>query len=262
MYPHHAQSVANLVAALQPDPEILGLLLTGSIAHGYARPDSDIDVAILVDSESYQRRRRTGLLHYNNRELCTFDGYIDGKYVDLAFLQLVAERGSEPARYAFEGSRILSSRVDHLERLLSEIVRYPVHGKEQRLTRFAAQLLAWRWYFSEGVRQQSAYLKTLAVQKVVLFSTRLVLTANELLFPYHKWMLRVLESAPRRPPAMLEDIQLLLADPTWEQVDTYCRGVLSYLGIDFRQADATWPTWFMKDTELAWVDAAPAIDDC
>lgn len=261
MHSHHAQSIANLVAAFQRDTEILALLLTGSIAHGCERPDSDIDVAIVVDSPAYQRRRDAGLLHYNNRELCTYDGYIDGKYVDLAFLKLVAERGSEPARYAFEGTRVLFSKVPQLEALLADIVRYPVDGKRERIARFAAQLLAWRWYFSEGVRQQSTYLKTLAIQKVVLFSTRLVLAENELLFPYHKWMLRVLEAAPRRPPTILEDVQMLLERPTWDQVDSYCRGVLSFMGIDFHKADATWPTLFMKDTELTWVGGDPSIDD-
>ena len=101
MFPHHAQTIERLTTAFQSDPTVLALLLGGSIAHGFAKADSDVDVTIVLSSADYQRRQREGRLHYNNRELCTYDGYIDGKYVDLDFLKLVAARGSDPIRYAF-----------------------------------------------------------------------------------------------------------------------------------------------------------------
>src|SRR3954462_3341700 len=126
MAPHHAASIRNLVAEFERDPAVLAVLLGGSLAHGFARPDSDIDVAIVLTAAEFQQRQQTGKLHYNNRTLCTYDGYIDGKYMDEAFLRLVAARGSDPARYAFKDCRILFSRVAGLEDLLATIVRYPV----------------------------------------------------------------------------------------------------------------------------------------
>jgi Predicted nucleotidyltransferase len=261
MFPHHAQTIDRLVHALQSDSAILALILGGSIAHGFARPDSDIDVTFVISTSDYQRRQREGRLHYNNRELCTYDGYIDGKYVDLDFLKLVAARGSDPIRYAYEGNRILFSRLDDLDSLLAAIVRFPVEEKAARLERFAAQLLAWRWYYSESLRQQNRYLSFLALQKLVLFSARLILTENEILFPYHKWMLRVVASAPRQPENFLRDLDTLLTFPAWETVDAHVRRLLAFLGIDFATADAAWPTRFMKDTELRWVAEEACIDD-
>lgn len=261
MFPHHAQTLDRLVAAFQSDPDVLALILGGSIAHGFAKPDSDVDVTLVVSPADYQGRQREGRLHYNNRELCTYDGYIDGKYVDLDFLKLVAARGSDPIRYAYEGNRILFSRLDGLDSLLAAIVRFPVEEKAERLQRFAAQLLAWRWYYSESLRQQNRYLSFLALQKLVLFSARLILTENELLFPYHKWMLRVLASAPRKPDGFLQDLDTLLTFPPWETVDHHVRNLLAFLQIDFATADAAWPTRFMKDTELRWVTQETCIDD-
>lgn len=262
MEPHHAQSLQNLVVAFEPDPAVLALILGGSLAHGFARADSDIDVTIVVDSAELQQRRRENRLHYNNRTLCTYEkGYIDGKYVDLDFLREVARHGSDPARYAYHGGRILFSRIPDLTDLLAAIVRYPVEEKAERIERFAAQLLAWRWYYSEALRQQNPYLVFLSIQKLILFSSRIVLAHNELFFPYHKWMLRVLQSAPLRPSGMPEDIQTLLTAPSWEKVDAYVRGVLAFAGIDFAAADRVWPTRFMKDTELAWLTQEPSIDD-
>lgn len=259
---HHAESIQRLCAELEPDPSILALVLGGSIAHGFARSDSDIDVTIVVGTEEYEARQREGRLVYNNRALCTYEkGYIDGKYVDVAFLREVAARGSEPARYAYEGSRILFCRIEGLQELLASIVRYPAAEKSERIERFIAQLLAWRWYYSEGARQQNRYLMNLALQKVVLFSTRIVLADNELLFPYHKWMLRVLQGAKRRPPGMDADIEALLTRDSWQRVDAYCRGILEFVGKDFAAADGAWPARFMRDTELRWVTQEAAVDD-
>lgn len=261
MAAHHAESIRNLVAEFERDPSVLALLLGGSLAHGFAKSDSDIDVAIIVDAAEFQQRKRGGKLHYNNRTLCTYDGYIDGKYMDEAFLQLVAARGSDPARYAFKDCRILFSRIGGLENLLMEIVRYPVVQTAERTARFIAQLLAWRWYYSEAVRQENKYLVFLALQKVTLFSCRIVLAQNEMLYPYHKWLVRVAESAPRRPDGFPDNIKKLLTEHSWEMVDAYCREILAFAGVNFAEADAIWPTRFMKDTELKWMTEEPAIDD-
>jgi predicted nucleotidyltransferase len=261
MEPHHTDSIRNLVSAFEKDATVLALILGGSLAHGFARPDSDIDVSIMVDAAEYGRRKAGNRMHYNNRTLCTYDGYIDGKYMDVEFLKQVAERGSDPIRYAYVGSRILVSRIEGLDTLLAAIVRYPVGQKQERIQRFAAQLLAWRWYYREGVRQQSSYLIILSIQKLILFGCRIVLAENERFFPYHKWMLRVLQSAARQPEGMSEDIQMLLTDHSWEKVNAYCLRLLAFAGIDHDEANAGWPTRFMKDTELSWVTQEPCIDD-
>lgn len=263
MEPHHAASIQNLIAAFQKNDEILALLLGGSLAHGFARPDSDIDVAIVLTPAAFVAQKATGRLHYNNRELCTYPGYIDGKYMDEDFLRAVAARGSDPARFAFKDARVLFSRLPGLERILADIVRYPVEQQAGRVERFAAQLLGWRWYASEAARQQNAYLDLLARQKIVLFSVRLVLALNQEFFPYHKWMLRVLDTVPRQPPGMRAAIDALVRTPglSGDAIDRYCRDVLAFAGIDHDTANASWPTFFMRDTELRWMSEEPAIDD-
>ena len=82
-----------------------------------------------------------------------------------------------------------------------------------------------------------------------------------MLFPYHKWMLRVVESAPRRPAGFPDTVKALLAQHSWARIDEHCRAMLAFAGVDFAGADAIWPTRFMKDTELKWIAEEPAIDD-
>jgi predicted nucleotidyltransferase len=260
--PHHADSIANIVRAFEADGSTRALLLGGSIAHGYARPDSDIDVMIIVDAAEYRQRADEGRLVHVDRTLCTYEGgYVDGKYMDVDFLERVAAHGSDPARYAFQDARILSSRTDGLPELLASITRYPAEQTLDRMTRFTAQLLAWRWYFGESTRQRDPYLEVVALHKVVLFACRLVLAANERLYPYHKWLRRETARAPRRPPDLMERIERVLEERTVPLVDGLCGEVLAFYGIDEAGANASWPGRFLQDTELAWMSGHPAIDD-
>ena len=48
--PHHASTIHALVEAFRVDQSIRALVLGGSLAHGFARPDSDVDVTIVVDA--------------------------------------------------------------------------------------------------------------------------------------------------------------------------------------------------------------------
>ena len=114
MYPHHAQSIQNIKEYFQRDQEVLALLLSGSIAHGFQSATSDVDVMIFITEENYQKRFQAGQLTFFNADLCTYEGgYVDGKYISLNFLKQVQvlAKGSEPARFAFEGSQVLFSRI-------------------------------------------------------------------------------------------------------------------------------------------------------
>ncbi len=262
MEAHHADSIRNVVRHFEADPSIQALLLGGSLAHGFAQPDSDLDLALIVSSEEFARRRVENRMTLVNHTLCTYPGgYVDAKYMDTGFLRTVAERGSEPARFAFDGAQILFSRIEGLEKLLAAITRYPTEQKADRLARFAAQLVGWRWFFSEGVKKDNAYLRSLAVQKVVLFSCRIVLGVNERLFPFHKWMLRVTLSAPRQPADFAASLDRLLAGPNFELIDAHCRATLAFAGLDHDAVNATWGTNFLRDTEQTWLTGASAIDE-
>jgi hypothetical protein len=122
MHEHHSQTIRNVKEYFRRDPEVQALLLSGSIAHGFQAPTSEVDSMIFVAEENDQKRSQTGQLHFFNRDLCTYEGgYVDGKYLSLNFVNQVLESGSEPARFAFEGSRVLFSRVEGFEEELCKI---------------------------------------------------------------------------------------------------------------------------------------------
>jgi len=261
LWPHHVETIRNVVAHFESDDAALALLLGGSLAHGLGGEGSDVDIVVVVGAAEYARRAAVPDLTIFNRELATYEGgYVDGKYVDVDFLRLVAERGSDPARWAFDGARTLFSRVAGLAGILEEIRRYPTEDRDERVRRFAAQLLAWRWYYGEGTAKGSAYLHTTALHKIVLFASRLVLAQNAMFYPFHKWMLRVVADAPNRPADLPERLDALLAAPSDEGIDALIESLFAHYGLDRTEADRTWGTRFMADTELAWL-RHPPIDE-
>ncbi len=260
MHPHHSQSIQNVTEYFQRDPEVLALLLSGSIAHGFQSATSDVDLMIFVSEEDYQKRFQTEQLTFFSRELCTYEGgYVDGKYISLSFVKQVLEKGSEPARFAFEGSRVLFSKIEGFEEDICKIVEYPIAEKAERIKRFYAQLEAWHWYCGEALRKENQYLLGTAVSKMILFGGRLILAQNEMLYPYHKWSLKVLEQAKDKPSDLMTCIQTLTKSPTMENIEAFYEKIKIFQS--WNGNPYGWGAQFMLDSELYWMDGKTPVDD-
>lgn len=143
----------------------MAILLGGSLAHGYARANSDIDIILVATEAEYHRRKNERKLAFSLWDICPYaGGYIDCKVTSVAMLQQIAEQGSDPARYAFKDAQVLSARTDSLDWLLPQITRYPIEQQATREHRFVCQLLAWKWFMSQAEEKQDAYLVYLATQ--------------------------------------------------------------------------------------------------
>ena len=260
MEQHHQESIEKFLDLYKKDPNILAILLGGSIVHGFAQSDSDIDVLIIVDSEEYQRRRKINDLTFPIKDICTYEnGYIDCKVIDINFLTKVSKYGSDPARYAFTDNKILFSKVNNLSVLLEEITSYPKDKKREREKRFASQLLAWKWFYSEGLKKKNNYLVFLSLQKIVLFSSRIILNENEMLYPFHKWMLEEVKVATRKPEGYMDKVNEIFESHTLDKVNKFCKEVLDFVKLEEQAID--WPNYFLKDSEQNWIAHEPPVDD-
>lgn len=154
LWNHHRDTIERVHARFHADPDVIGLLLTGSLAHGFATASSDVDIVIVIGDDAWRRRRDAVSLTYFDQSLATYDGgYVDGKYVSPAFLRDVAERGADATRWGYEGARILFTRDAALAPLLASIVAFPLDQQADRRERFTAQLLAWGWYAQQGLEK-------------------------------------------------------------------------------------------------------------
>ena len=260
MQAHHRAVVDRLVERFGKDPRFPALLVGGSIAKGWERDDSDVDVIMLATDEEYQRRRPERAFHYFTTDVCDYPGgYVDGKILDWQFLVEVAERGSEPARSAFSGAIVAYSRCPELEALLQRIVVYPEAQRQERIRSFYAQFQALRWYVGEAEKRNNRYLMVKMVADLVLFGSRLILAHNRILYPYHKWLMATLQGAPEKPAGMLELADELLADPCREKAERYCESIERFTGWD--KPPEGWPSRFMEDTEWSWRRDSAGVAD-
>lgn len=260
MLAHHAETVQRTTDHFAAQSNVIGLLLAGSLAHGFATATSDVDVMIVVSDAEHRERLQNGSTCFFSRELCTYaDGYVDGKYTSLPYLADVAARGSEPARFAFQDARVLFSRDLTLAARLQSVARYPTGEKESRLWRFQAQFEAWYWYCGQGLEKRNLTLLRTAVSKLVLFGGRIVLAHNETLYPFHKWFLRVLAGVPQQPPELIPQIEVLAGNPTRERIDEFAKTIREFR--PWAISHATWPAQFMADSENNWLHHPAPIDD-
>lgn len=260
MLSHHEEAIQAFLARYDTKPEFIGILLAGSLAHGYAREHSDIDIILIADEAEFIKRVAKNELAFSLKEFCRYpDGYVDCKVVSLANMREIAERGSDAARFAFKDAQILRDREGSIPSLVESVTRFPIEASKERQHRFICQLLAWKWYLSQAEEKDNNYLRHLACQKITLFSCRLVLNHNRRLFPYHKWLLEEMKRSEKQPPEFQARLAAFLANPTLEQALVITDQLLSFFSI--KESDVDWPSQFLTDSELNWTDAPPPIDD-
>ncbi len=258
MYPHHRQTLDNITSHLAKADETLGILLVGSIAHGFEQPGSDVDIMVVVPDDVFEERKARGELTAIDLDNCTYDGgYIDIKYVSLKLMDRVRDIGSEPARFAYHGASLVFSRDERIAPLIAEIARYPTERKTDNLKRFFAQIQAWNWYRGEAVKHDNAYLLNHAMDNLILFGGRLLLAENEVLYPSHKWFMRVLSGVREKPDGVMDLIDDVLTTRDAAKIEQ-----LYEIIAGFREwPNARWSHQFMIDSELNWLMGQTPVAD-
>ncbi|WP_372631133.1 nucleotidyltransferase domain-containing protein [Cohnella sp.] len=263
MFEHHKRALDKLTEALSADSSILSIITAGSVAQGIARESSDVDVYLVVDDESYAERQKSHNLSYINRDkvICDYEGgYIDGKIINLGFLEAAAERGSEPTRASFIGSQAWYSRIPDLDALLAKIPVYPEKNYEKNIRDFTAQIMLYGFYFAdEAAKKDNLYLLTHSASILALFGSRIVLARNRILFPCHKSLMKAVEKAPEKPDGFIEMVNDLLTAPTGDKCKAFAGAVLGFLPPTFAPELST--SIFMENNEWNWLDGEPPIGD-
>jgi hypothetical protein len=260
VHDQHRATIDRATARLRERDDVLAVLVGGSIAHGFASATSDVDLLIVVSDAEWERRLASGDVTELDLESPTYaGGYVDSKYTSMAFIRDVAARGSETARFAFDGVKVAWSRIDGLDDACRAAARYPLDGQSDRIRAFHAQLEYWQWMFREGDRSGNAYIRTLAAPNVVVYAGRLILAHNAVLYPGVKWLVRVLHGVAEQPAGLGTAVGAVVARPDRASVDRLVDLVRGFR--DWGVAGQSWGARFMVDTELAWMRGRPAIAD-
>jgi predicted nucleotidyltransferase len=256
----HREALEATVAETEDDDGLVACILAGSIAKGWERPDSDVDVVVVATDEEYERRyAEWDLQFYDVRETSHGEVPVDGKVVDVAFLEEVAERGSEPARAAFVDVEVRYTEDSEIPTLVDEVATYPTGEKTDRIETFYSQMQAYRWYVGEAEKRDNAYLAHHTASQLALFGGRLLLANDETLFPYHKWFPRVLAAVEDRPDETMDLFETLLAERTTDAADAFVTAIEDHR--EWETPEVGWPVRFLLDREWQWRDGQPALEE-
>lgn len=257
---HHQKTIDKLVAAYRDQSFVEAIIIGGSVAKGCARGDSDVDFMMLVQDEEYIKREAVNDLFINRTDLCDYPkGYVDGKIISWDYLKLVAEKGNEPTRAAFDGAFPAFNKDAKLLDLLHRIQRYPEEGREERMRSFYSMAFIQHWLMGEADRHDNLYTKTRAASQLTLFASRLILAHNRILFPYHKWLISYLDKCPDKPEHFKEQIEQLLLHPNMENAHTLFNNLKEFQ--DWGVTDLEAFTWFLTDVEWSWMRDQTPLED-
>ncbi|GGI57885.1 nucleotidyltransferase domain-containing protein [Winogradskyella haliclonae] len=258
--PHHQDAINNLVKEYQNDERYEALIIGGSVAKGYAKPDSDIDFMMVATDKEFKNLQKTGDFFINRTDLTDYpNGFVDGKVIDMDYLRQVIDRGNEPTRAAFDGAIIAFSRVDDLAGIIHAIQQYPEADRDQKIRKFYSMAFIQNWLMGEAERHDNIYTKSRAASQLVLFAGRLILAYNRVLFPYHKWFYEYLSRCNAKPRNLIKEMNQVLNQPSVKNANRLFESVRGFR--DWNIIDIEAFHWFMEDVEWSWRDNKFPLED-
>ena len=258
MYPHHQRTIGRAVEGLRQDPALRAVIVAGSIAKGVAGTDCDVELLLGVTAEEIPRRGRARACTRLSREYSDYEGgYVDAKYVDVAFLDAAAARGSEPTRDAFRGAYPAWSSVEGLDQLIARVQTYPERERPDKMRRFYSQALLQLYFINHGPDYR--LLRAKAAVDMVFFAGRLLLAHNRVLFPSAKRLMESVAALPEKPASFEELADRLLQFPSVDEARALmdCVNAFHDWGLDWDTALGI----YTEDSEYRWLDGEPPLAD-
>ena len=258
--PHHQRAIDNLINEYQSDDRFEALIIGGSVAKGCARPDSDIDFMMVATDDAFKTCQKEGDFFINRTDLTDYPGgFVDGKIIDIHYLNQVVDRGNEPSRAAFDQAIIAFSKVDTLKPMVHSIQQYPESNRDEKIRNFYAMAFIQNWLMGEAERHGNIYTKSRAASQLVLFSGRLILAYNRVFFPYHKWFYEYLGKCSDKPKNLITDMNQVLNEPTTKNASRLFESIRKFR--DWNVTDIEAFRWFMEDVEWSWRENTPPLED-
>ena len=217
MFEHHRQTIENLRACYENNPDCLALIVLGSVARGDAGETSDVDFYLVVTEQFYEdcEAKNAGCIdaHEFSVSPCTeANGYL----MSLQGMKKMSETGNEIDRWTFTKALVVFSKDAEIDRLAAEIPRYPEKDRIRHMETFHSQMHYHISFFEFAYLSQTKYLIYETAVKLILSTGRLILADNRLLYPNRKWFFRELRKAPDKPEGLCEAMEAFLDAPTIE----------------------------------------------
>ncbi|HNY21149.1 MAG TPA: nucleotidyltransferase domain-containing protein [Treponemataceae bacterium] len=229
------KQIAEITERHRKDKNVVAVILIGSIARGDAREGSDVDYNLVVKER---------------RELC------DVTKDDLKF---TIAHGNELTRWSYTSAKVLYSTDDEIEGLIKQIPVYPENRRQYNMESFVSQIKMHFAYLQLAEYSKNTYLLHETAAKIALFSGRLILADNRVLYPNRKWYSREIQRIEDKPKDFYEKMRELLNAPTIDKARTFIDGLMAYKA--YPEPAEGWVNRFNKDSVLSWKNGTFSIED-
>lgn len=253
------RALAAYVDSVRDDPDVIAVVLVGSVAQGRERADSDVDIYLVVADERFARETSADRFAWVDRRGLDYPGsYIDIKLASPAYLEAAAERGDDPTRASFQGAEVAFSRQDDIAAVVRRIPQLSDEAWDDRVRSFVAQARLYGGYFlRQGVEHGDPFLVRHAAVHLTLAAARAALAKAHVLMQGPKYVSRLVRSVPT-PDGFVEAWDRAVREPGAATAEPLLRLLDEWLadGMDGDEALST----FIRDNELAWLRGGVPVE--
>lgn len=253
---HHEDAIGHLVAGVAELPHALALVVTGSVARGEERPDSDVDALLVATEDGYAEHQRTDRLSYVEQAPDFGEHmYFDIKVTSLRQLEHAVAAADDPMRASVLSARVAWSHPSlspgRIAELLTAIVDPPEHRWTELQASFLAQVVLHGGYFLAQAEERGlGMLRRHASVHFAWALGRALLARNRVLYRGPKYLETQLAGLEDAPPDIAARLAAFVEDPTAVAARDLRRELFAMGGWPIA-ADATLAR-FVEDNELAW----------
>lgn len=249
---HHDETITGYVASVTDRPEVLGVVVVGSVARGVPREDSDVDVYLVVTDEAYAEARARGRIAAVSQDGVTYPGgYVDIKLASPTYLITAAERGDDPTRASFIGAQVSLDKIGVIPSWIQQIITLPEETWTRRIAAYRAQTRLYGGYFLKQADQlDDQFLLHHSAVHLALAAGRLALAKHHRFFSGQKYLTAAIEELDV-PEAFRTTWRHVVQAPSAAMGQHLLDAIVGWLGPpeDF---DAQLSR-FISDNELAWL---------
>jgi predicted nucleotidyltransferase len=257
---HHSETIERFAEKTRADDRALGLVVTGSVARGTERADSDVDVYLIVTEEAFEAARASGTLSYIDSAVASYaGGYVDVKVVSPRWLQAAREHADEPTRASLTGAMVNWSLLPELDAQLAAIadVRDDASWQRALVTHVATYRLYGGYFLGQSEQLGDPLLRYVSATQFAMAVGRAVLAKHRVLFAGPKYLQRSLH-AIEGARIVARELEAFLEQPTSERAASIMTTVEPLLAAPLTP-EATLSR-YVEDHELAWLWNAPLVE--
>ncbi|MGN6741881.1 MAG: nucleotidyltransferase domain-containing protein [Amnibacterium sp.] len=255
---HHDEAVARYVKRTAGRDGTVAIALTGSLARGEERHDSDVDLLLVVDEATWSAAVANERVMWTETDGIAYPGgYYDVKLATADLLDAVAERGDDPVRDSLATAKPLFS---HSFDLAGAIRRAGERSEAQwrdLTASFVAQARLHGGYFLDaGLDHADPLLTAHAAVHLATSASRAVLARRHVRFPGPKQLGAALRRLPGAPAGFADAVDAVVRTPSRGSADALLALLEAAVGPVLAE-DRTLSR-FVRDNELAWFTGVPA----